>query len=879
MYHQFLTVEDKTGLVVGFDGCMAEDSHSFYNAFQLSNKSKNQGKWHRRPAEIFAGKLGDLSLRMGRYKLIRFNPPKDRRTGPSAQHLRPNDQSEWPKDEAGLKNDKKRPSNWQEQSMYQKCTWAPEYSPNMKNQYFSNLVMARKGLDKTDPDNTRWMCQRDFYYELWDLHTNPGEKNLCSRKYSIDVWESMRQEGGYQAASNPRENPFDVARSSHNNTYERGLGGNTIGNNGIYGLKLQEGKPEKHPDPAGIGSGKESTPVPGYINDCCLMDYGDWSDTCTNGDDDVCENPKNDPIKTAADILKINAAKIPMWLRKDDNVVKLFEAFPNDFKDHWAKRDEQKRLEYWQNRIKTAKPKFGSVARTGQLKLRYATRRNLATFPIFEDETCIDLDHQKYKRILRGAETEVDTGYVDMIMSDEYSQRCIESDANFIKNNDDYEWKFDYKYLRFLVPRTSVVGKWTDFFHKMANCKSTSCIKKEIDDTFDMKHRSRKAKNLFIPSKDVQSALVEGLKHSAQLKTETEYVPFCPKRCKSCLCNQRRGPSIRRRRGASATPENKFHLSSEHYVWLMDQFEPKLSNFQSWVDESYSEGFRCRNSPLLEPQSYNNVKVKDITGRFCKSRPEPTECKVAAHQGPVGNGFNIERSGVDADRSPDFTTEELEIKGFDDYTMFARCMVDVMMEIEGIAHHPELDEELKHYAGSEDEALWRQEAKNENYDFSGLRNGLNPRSLTSKSSNVRNLNSGSQYMASEPQHTSSKYLHGAGSRFIQGNNDEYYLQGCLKYLEAKGLPSAYNIPGSNLPGSQKLTHTVNSVDNDANAGDGPGSLDFDMDGSLLGYYPQKVRVVFNSSFKLCSTKTYQLSITVSYLAVLNNTNKIDHAMN
>ena len=88
MYHQFLSLEEKTGLVVGFDGCMAEDSHSFFDAFQKSSKEKNTGKWHRRPAEIFAGKLGDLSLRMGRYKLVRFNPPKDRRTGPNAQHLR-----------------------------------------------------------------------------------------------------------------------------------------------------------------------------------------------------------------------------------------------------------------------------------------------------------------------------------------------------------------------------------------------------------------------------------------------------------------------------------------------------------------------------------------------------------------------------------------------------------------------------------------------------------------------------------------------------------------------------------------------------------------------------------------------------------------------
>ena len=32
---------------------------------------------------------------------------------------------------------------------------------------------------------------------------------------------------------------------------------------------------------------------------------------------------------------------------------------------------------------------------------------------------------------------------------------------------------------------------------------------------------------------------------------------------------------------------------------------------------------------------------------------------------------------------------------------------------------PELDEKLKHYAGAEDRALWREEAKDENYDLAG----------------------------------------------------------------------------------------------------------------------------------------------------------------
>ena len=40
------------------------------------------------------------------------------------------------------------------------------------------------------------------------------------------------------------------------------------------------------------------------------------------------------------------------------------------------------------------------------------------------------------------------------------------------------------------------------------------------------------------------------------------------------------------------------------------------------------------------------------------------------------------------------------------------------------------------------------------------------------------------------------------------------------------------------------THTVNSVNNSDHAGDGPGSLDYDMDGSLMGYYPLVVSLNF-----------------------------------
>ena len=59
-------------------------------------------------------------------------------------------------------------------------------------------------------------------------------------------------------------------------------------------------------------------------------------------------------------------------------------------------------------------------------------------------------------------------------------------------------------------------------------------------------------------------------------------------------------------------------------------------------------------------------------------------------------------------------------------------------------------------------------------------------------------------------------------------------------MESAGLPDAYQVDGNDLPGSQRNNHTVNSADNTDNAGDGPGSLDYDMDHSLMGYYPLKV---------------------------------------
>jgi len=97
---KFWTKEEKTGFMLGWEGCMAEDSQSFADAFKVKNKDPASkfdaegneykeftSKLERVPSRIYAGKLGDLSLRLGRYKLVRFNAPKDYRTGPSRQHL------------------------------------------------------------------------------------------------------------------------------------------------------------------------------------------------------------------------------------------------------------------------------------------------------------------------------------------------------------------------------------------------------------------------------------------------------------------------------------------------------------------------------------------------------------------------------------------------------------------------------------------------------------------------------------------------------------------------------------------------------------------------------------------------------------------------
>ena len=66
---------------------MAEDSLSFASAFKarkVGEYQKNGKVLHQFtndlkfvPTKLVSSKLGDLAIRLGRYKLIRYNPPKD----------------------------------------------------------------------------------------------------------------------------------------------------------------------------------------------------------------------------------------------------------------------------------------------------------------------------------------------------------------------------------------------------------------------------------------------------------------------------------------------------------------------------------------------------------------------------------------------------------------------------------------------------------------------------------------------------------------------------------------------------------------------------------------------------------------------------------
>ena len=49
-----------------------------------------------------------------------------------------------------------------------------------------------------------------------------------------------------------------------------------------------------------------------------------------------------------------------------------------------------------------------------------------------------------------------------------------------------------------------------------------------------------------------------------------------------------------RNSGTDTIPDNKFYITGEMFVYLMDQFEPKLTGFAQWAEENYEPGSSSR---------------------------------------------------------------------------------------------------------------------------------------------------------------------------------------------------------------------------------------------------------------------------------------------
>ena len=225
---QFLSQEDLTGFLVGWEGCMAEDSMSFKGAFKARKIAARDRivngtlqTYHvftnsisKRPSFTASGKLGDLSIRLGRYKLVRFNPPKDVRTGGTRQHL---------VDHQG--------DSWLQASDAKRCTY-DEHSGEKLNPQCTIEPQCRFSTTFG-----KSYCMRDHYYQLWDLEKNFGEKILCN--------ESTRKSTAYGALAHALE----------------------VGRATWQGQKVAE----KPTNPDGFAVGIEVSPKEMWLNDCCVL--------------------------------------------------------------------------------------------------------------------------------------------------------------------------------------------------------------------------------------------------------------------------------------------------------------------------------------------------------------------------------------------------------------------------------------------------------------------------------------------------------------------------------------------------------------------------------------------------------------------------------
>ena len=230
---QFLTKEDKTGFILGWEGCMAEDSISFKSAFSahvVSTEQRNGKTVHKFendlnsvPTKVQSGKLGDMSIRLGRYKLIRFNAPKDIRTGPTRQHLVSQEGVEWLE---AAPADRCNYSVTDGTLLNPGCTVEPACR---RYNTFGNTI-----------------CMRDHYFQLFDLEKNFGEKMFCD------------ETEGTSDVNSELSGALGAGRSRRSNY-------------------LMQKKGEKPTDPFGYGTGEESSPAGSWLNDCCVVNTDEHS--------------------------------------------------------------------------------------------------------------------------------------------------------------------------------------------------------------------------------------------------------------------------------------------------------------------------------------------------------------------------------------------------------------------------------------------------------------------------------------------------------------------------------------------------------------------------------------------------------------------------
>ena len=240
----WLTKEEATGFILGWEGCIAEDSQSFmaaFNAHVVSTVHRNNKKFHQFendlttvPTKLMTGKLADMSIRLGRYKLIRYNAPKDARTGPNRQHI---------VDHEG--------ALWHKASETERCNYN-------KNGKLVNPGCTVEPLCRKHTSFGETYCMRDHYYQLFDLETNFGEKMFCEESNSDT--EAYSELSG--ALGLVDRNTFTMAKQKYIT------------------------------DPWGYSLGSETTLAALWPNDCCVLNLDEKPDNWSRSPEASYVGPK-----------------------------------------------------------------------------------------------------------------------------------------------------------------------------------------------------------------------------------------------------------------------------------------------------------------------------------------------------------------------------------------------------------------------------------------------------------------------------------------------------------------------------------------------------------------------------------------------------------